>query len=239
MHRRAGVISGQSQAPQVVQGDRHRTLQRGGGGQARPVGHTAVHGDVEAGGALGGGQALGHQSPGHADDVGRPARHLAGGAHRTDAVEIHVDDAVLLGGHQPDRAVRARAHRDERAVRQRDRQAQARVVVGVLPDEVDPPGGGPDADLVPGPECPGEELAGAAGAVVVGPGLLQAGHSITSRRRSAMFSGVVSEIHAPIPDSDPARYLSLPGARSTENSCRCRRRSSRPSRTGAWCQAEL
>src|SRR5690606_14860558 len=61
----------------------------------------------------------------------------------------------------------------------------------------------------------------------------------TSRRRSATFSGVVSEIHAAMPDSDPARYLSLPGARRIEKSCRCSRRSSRPSPTGAWCQPAM
>src|SRR5579864_8192887 len=41
------------------------------------------------------------------------------------------------------------------------------------------------------------------------------------RRRSAAASGTTSLANAPIPDSDPARYFSLPGARLMVNSSRC------------------
>ena len=48
-----------------------------------------------------------------------------------------------------------------------------------------------------------------------------------------MRSGVVSEIQAPWPDSDPARNFMRPGERIIEYSCRCRRPCSRSSPTGA------
>ncbi len=55
-----------------------------------------------------------------------------------------------------------------------------------------------------------------------------------------MRSGVVSEIQALAPDSDPARYLSFPGPRSTENTSRRRRPSSRRgSRAGACDQPAM
>ncbi len=59
------------------------------------------------------------------------------------------------------------------------------------------------------------------------------------RSRSAAASGSTSVLAVPIADSAPARYFSLPGARITVNSSRCNARSSDPSRTGAWCQAEI
>ena len=40
------------------------------------------------------------------------------------------------------------------------------------------------------------------------------------RRRSAAVSGAMSLAKAPIPDSDPARYFSLPGARRMVKSSR-------------------
>ena len=43
-------------------------------------------------------------------------------------------------------------------------------------------------------------------------------HYFNSRRRAATASGTVSFTQAPMADSDPARYLSLPGARKIENS---------------------
>src|SRR5262249_13420772 len=58
-------------------------------------------------------------------------------------------------------------------------------------------------------------------------------------RRPAAASGAMSLANAPMPDSDPARYFSLPGARLTVNSSRCRAKSPPPRRTGAWCQAEM
>ena len=54
-----------------------------------------------------------------------------------------------------------------------------------------------------------------------------------SRNRSAMRSGVVSEIQAPWPDSDPAKNFMRPGDRIIEYSCRCRRPCCRSSPTGA------
>ena len=64
-------------------------------------------------------------------------------------------------------------------------------------------------------------------------------HDPTSRSRCAIRSGSASLIQAPAPDSEPARYLSFPGARRRENSRRCSRVRSRPVCTGAWCQAAM
>src|SRR5450631_377086 len=49
----------------------------------------------------------------------------------------------------------------------------------------------------------------------------------------ATSSGCTSLMNAPIADSDPARYFSLPGARRMENSSRCKYPRSRSTRTGA------
>ena len=54
-----------------------------------------------------------------------------------------------------------------------------------------------------------------------------------SRNRSAMRSGVVSEIQAPCPDSEPARNFIRPGERIIEYSCRCNLPCTRSSPTGA------
>src|SRR5690606_13292572 len=64
----------------------------------------------------------------------------------------------------------------------------------------------------------------------------------TSRSRPAAASGRTSLTKAPIPDSDPARYLSLPGLRRMVNSSRWSAKSSRVSsarENGAWCQPEI
>src|SRR5699024_9887411 len=61
---------------------------------------------------------------------------------------------------------------------------------------------------------------------------------VASRSRRAVLSGATSLMNTSMPDSVPARYLSFPGARRTENSSRRNRARSRPWRTGAWCQAE-
>ena len=45
----------------------------------------------------------------------------------------------------------------------------------------------------------------------------------SSWKRLAMSSGVVSEIQAAMPDSEPARYLILLAARRNEKNCRFRR----------------
>ena len=49
---------------------------------------------------------------------------------------------------------------------------------------------------------------------------------------------MTSLANAPMPDSEPARYFSLSGARLTVYSSRCSANSSRR-RTGAWCQDEM
>src|SRR6478672_3197271 len=62
-----------------------------------------------------------------------------------------------------------------------------------------------------------------------------------SRRRSATRSGGTSLTQPPTPDSEPARYFSLPGERSTDMTCRCSRDTSRPWRTGTcptWSRCE-
>jgi hypothetical protein len=59
------------------------------------------------------------------------------------------------------------------------------------------------------------------------------------RSRAAAASGRMSLAKAPMPDSDPARYFSFPGARLMVNSSRCSANSARPARTGAWCQPEM
>ena len=56
---------------------------------------------------------------------------------------------------------------------------------------------------------------------------------------AAARSGSMSLAKAPMPDSEPARYFSLPGARRIVNSSRCRANSSRSAWRGAWCQAEM
>ena len=62
-----------------------------------------------------------------------------------------------------------------------------------------------------------EQAGDPVGALLIGPGRAegQRGHLATCRHMSAMISGVVSEIQAPAPDSEPARYFSLPGPRIT------------------------
>jgi DNA-binding CsgD family transcriptional regulator/predicted DNA-binding transcriptional regulator len=67
------------------------------------------------------------------------------------------------------------------------------------------------------------------------PAAPAAGAQARSRRRWAAVSGEMSLAKAPMPDSEPARYLSLPDARLIVNSSRCRAKSSRPARacTGA------
>jgi phosphoribosylglycinamide formyltransferase-1 len=59
------------------------------------------------------------------------------------------------------------------------------------------------------------------------------------RSRAAMASGRASLTQPPTPLSDPARNFSVPGARNTETTWRCRRETARPWRTGAWCQAAM
>jgi hypothetical protein len=110
-------------------------------------------------------------------------------------------------------------------------------------------GGGDQVGVVHGVSCGSGSVVGsdtgtAPGSVAAaGPAEVPAGAGVTtdpgkddgsSRSRSTIRSGVVSDTQAPCPDSDPARYLSLPAARSTENTCRCSRGSASrsPSRSG-------
>ena len=151
------------------------------------------------------------QRPQHPGDVARPARRRP----RSDGVERHRDVVGLpvVGGGavHGEQLVGARRRRDDRALGDRERQAQALGVVDVLPDEVDPPRRGPGARR----------------------------HEPAARSRSAICSGVASLIHAPMPDSDPARNFSFPGALRSENSCRCSRVRSRPVWIGAWCHPAM
>ena len=73
-------------------------------------------------------------------------RHLPGGSLRADRVEVHdVDLLPGLGGDQAHDAVLAAPQRQVRPVGQGDGQSQAAVVVSVLANDVDAPGGVPDA----------------------------------------------------------------------------------------------
>ena len=123
----------------VVQGQRGRAGHGGGRAQARSQRHAGHERGVEALDLRETGLAKG---PGHAGRVGGPAVHATG----FEAVEVGLGN--LVGRHVGDDAdfgVLARLERDERAVRQRDRQTQARVVVGVLADQVHAAGSGPHA----------------------------------------------------------------------------------------------
>ena len=111
--------------------------------------------------------------------VGDPPGHCARGdvAHGAGPDRMRVQ-----GGHQPDAVVVAGAQGDEGAVRQRDRQAGSAVVVQVLPDQVDPTGGGPDAVGLP-VESAGEQGHGPVGTLVVGP------RRVHSRQRWDLIRG--------------------------------------------------
>lgn len=61
----------------------------------------------------------------------------------------------------------------------------------------------------------------------------------SARSRVATVSGRVSVTHPPTPLSEPARYFSLPGPRSTDMTWRNSRDTSRPVRAGAWCHAAM
>ena len=134
---------GQAQVRDLVNGDGGRALQGRRGGQSASQGHAGDECGVEAGQVL---EAVALQGPGDAGDVGGPVRHLPGGSLRTDRVEVHdVDLLPGLGGDQAHDAVLAAPQRQVRPVWQGDGQGQAAVVVGVLANDVDAPGGVPDA----------------------------------------------------------------------------------------------
>src|SRR5450631_3836787 len=98
----------------------------------------------------------------------------------------------------------------------------------------------PGADQTPaGDEPNASEKAWTSVDAEDGRGVRDVGIQPTSRRRAATASGETSLIQAPTPDSEPARYFRRPGARSTDMTCRCRRETSRPLRTGAWCQPAI
>ena len=65
------------------------------------------------------------------------------------------------------------------------------------------------------------------------PGDQQPHPASSSRSVAAAVSGRMSLANAPMPDSEPARYFSLPGARRIVNSSRCSANSGLPARTGA------
>ncbi len=65
-----------------------------------------------------------------------PGRHV---------VDAHLDERVVLEGVDPEEVVVARRRGATGAVGEGDGQREATVVVGVLPDEIDPAGRGPHA----------------------------------------------------------------------------------------------
>src|SRR5690606_9789192 len=114
--------------------------------------------------------------------------------------EVAVEATVLGEAAQPQPVVVAPGDLDDRALRDRERQAQTVGVVDVLADQAGPAGPGPAA-------------------VRLAPvQFRERPHDPTSRSRCAIRSGSASLIQAPAPDSEPARYLSFPGARRRENS---------------------
>ena len=202
------VGGGEAHTERLVECHGYGALQRRGGRQPGAVRDARVHRSVEP---AQGGPVVRH-GPGDPRRVAGPAGHGPG----ADVRERHRPRAVLLlGGDQPHLAVRGAAEGYVGAVRQGDRQAQAAVVVGVLADQVDPAGRRPHAVRL-GVELGTELLGGAAGALGRVPREDPFGGHASSRRRAAICSGAVSEIQAAIPDSTPARYLSLVGARRTE-----------------------
>ena len=126
----AGVGSAVAQAVHVIQ--------RQGGGAGHGCGGAQTGSERHAGGecrieALHRIEAGFAQCPGHTHRVSGPAFHTTG----LQAVEVGFGDVfgVNVGNHAH-LGVFTRLERDERAVRQCDRQAQARVVVGVFADQV-------------------------------------------------------------------------------------------------------
>ena len=168
------------------------------------------------------------QGPQHPGRVPRPA---AGGAG-ADVVERTVPAVILGQAAQPHPPVGPGGRLHHGALADGEGQAESLRVVDVLADQVDAPRRGPAAvgrapeELAEGGRTEGGRGGGGHGAPA-------------SRSRAAIRSGIASLIHAPAPDSEPARYLSLPGARRSENSCRCSRVRSRPVWTGAWCQPAM
>ena len=230
------VVVRPAQAGQLGGGQHGRAGQ--GRGRRQPGAHRDVAVDQQVQAVERSGRGIGPQHRHRAGDVPAPAAAADPGrcrrARRPPARPARWADRTRS------RPVVRRPRRRQRALRQRDRQAQAAVVVGVLADQVHPAGRGPH---------PGRR--GAVRPLERGGHLLgarvQVGHRVpahrpghpTSRNRAAICSGVASLTHAPIPVSDPARYFSLPGARSTDVICRCSRARSRPVLTGAWCHPAM
>ena len=104
---------------------------------------------------------------------------------------------------------RPRPHRD--ALGDREREGEAAVVVGVLPDQVDPAGG-------EGAHLQRRQLSALPGyshAAEPPPWRCPApARSTASRSAAADSSGSVSAMNTPPPCSEPARYLSLCAVRS-------------------------
>ena len=141
---------------------------------------------------------LGH--PGRTRRIRRPVADRA----RRELVERELDHTVVTAGRDRHPAVGppGRGHHD--LVRQGDREYDAVVVVGVLADQVDP-SGRPPATVGRRTE-----------------NILEGTHEPTFRKVSATSSGRVSLMNAPMPDSEPARYLILSLARRIDNTSRCR-----------------
>jgi hypothetical protein len=129
--QRRPLVDGQVEAAEVDQRGEHRRLQRGRRGEAGAEWHVGGDGHAGAGHVVAGLA----QHPHDARDVGCPARYVLG--------EVEGDPLVgLRRPHRPLRTVHPGGG-DDGALGQCEGEHEAVVVVGVLADQVDPPGRGP------------------------------------------------------------------------------------------------
>ena len=126
----AGIGGSIAQTVHVIERQCGGAGHGGRGAQARAQRHARREGGVKALHRI---EAGFSQCPGHAYRIGGPSFHAAGGQ----AIEVRFGDGIRrhVGNHAYLR-VFARLQCDEGAMRQRDRQAQARVIVGMLADQV-------------------------------------------------------------------------------------------------------
>ena len=186
---------------QVGQGGGGGALQGRARRQPRPGRHVPV--DHQVGPAqLDPGLA---ERPRHPGRVGGPALDPP----RPDLGQLQVGRRPGLQRPQPQPAAGPPAGRDQHQPVDRGRQHEAVVVVGVLPDQVDPPRGRPDA-LGVAPGALGE--GGRHPPDPVGAHRGQRPPGVAARSSSAACSGAMSLMNTPAPDSLEARYFSLAAA---------------------------
>jgi hypothetical protein len=159
--------------------------------------------------------------PGRSAEIGQPPT----GNRRPDVVEADLLHSAS-SGHGTDDPVSPRPGGHEGSLLDRQGHHQSAGVVGVLSDQVDSPGGGPDAN-----------------GLLAERGDEQVGHlicrchsgfaSIDARSICAASSGQMSLIHTPAADSEPARYLSFSAALRSEKTSRNSRLSVSSALTGA------